>query len=189
MVSLRHTRYVHPERDPSRRMLVPATRLRVVQVLTGGQTGADRAATDFAVASGIAYGGWVPSGGWAEDSPTPPGVLAAYPNFTATASEDPAVRTIRNVDDADGLLVVSIGEFTSRGTELALARAAQRHTPLVSIDVRHRDAGRLLETFVTTLGVGCRLNVAGPRESEQPGVYGAVRRFLDAHADLLRGVR
>jgi hypothetical protein len=154
-------------------------------VLTGGQTGADRAATDFALESGLAYGGWVPRGGWAEDFPLPPGVLATYPGFTAAASGDPAERTIRNVDDADGLLVVSFGPVTSHGTQLALARAPQRPKPLASIDLQLGDAGERLAKLAASLGPGCTLNVAGPRESEQPGIYAATRQFLDAQRDLL----
>jgi hypothetical protein len=154
-------------------------------VLTGGQTGVDRAATDFALARGIAYGGWVPHGGWAEDFPAPPGVLAAYPNFTESPSADPAVRTARNVDDADGVLVVSIGAATSPGSALALARAGQQRKPLAVVDVLSGDARARLGALVELLDPGYALNIAGPRESEQPGVYAAVRRFLDANSDLL----
>lgn len=104
-----------------------------------------------------------------------------YPAFTETLSDDPAVRSVRNVDDADGLLVLSIGEFASRGTELAFERAAQLGRPSASINVQHAAAGRLLEALVSTLVPGATLNVAGPRESEQPGVYAAVCRFLELH--------
>lgn len=149
-------------------------------MLTGGQSGADRAATDFAVAKRIAYGGWVPRGGWAEDFPTPPGVLAAYPGFTETTSADPAVRTIRNVDEADGLLVVSIGPTSSRGTALALSRAALQRKPLAAVDLQDPGTG-WLEALVASLGPGSTLNIAGPRESEQPGIYEAARQFFDEH--------
>ena len=155
-------------------------------VLTGGQSGADRAATDFALAHGIAYGGWVPKGGGAEDFSTPPGVLATYPCFTETASADPAVRTVRNVDDADAVLVVSQGAIASRGTVLALERAEFLRKPWVAIDLRSGHAPTRFEAFVTSLRPGCALNVAGPRESEQPGIYAASRQFLDAHAWPLR---
>ena len=154
-------------------------------MLTGGQTGADRAAADFALENGIAYGGWVPHGGWAEDFPVPPGVLAAYPAFSEAASGDPAVRTIRNVDDADGLLVVSLGPISSRGTQLAVARAKERRTPADAVDLLHGNAGGRLAALVASLGAGCTLTVAGPRESEEPGIYAATRRFFDAHRDLL----
>ena len=58
--------------------------VHVRAIRCGGQTGADRAAVDFAIAWNIPYGGWVPLGGWAEDAPLPPGVLQQYPNFTGS---------------------------------------------------------------------------------------------------------
>jgi Circularly permutated YpsA SLOG family len=150
----------------------------LARVLTGGQTGVDRAATDVAIARGIAHGGWVPRGGWAEDFPVPPGVLAAYAGFTETESDDPAVRTIRNVDDADAVLVVTLGRATSPGTRLAVARAAEQGKRLVEIDLDGPGAVGQLAAFLGSLGDGCVLNVAGPRESEQPGIYAAVRTLL-----------
>ena len=48
-------------------------------IISGGQSGVDRAALDVAIARGIAYGGWCPKGGWAEDLAVPPGLLARYP--------------------------------------------------------------------------------------------------------------
>ena len=47
-----------------------------MKVTSGGQSGVDRAALDAAIACGIDYGGWCPRGGWAEDFPSPPGVLS-----------------------------------------------------------------------------------------------------------------
>ena len=55
-------------------------------VISGGQTGADRAALQAAIATGTPYGGWCPKDGWAEDLPRPPGVLALYPNLRETPS-------------------------------------------------------------------------------------------------------
>ncbi len=74
----------------------------VTAIVSGGQTGVDRAALDFAVERGVPYQGWVPAGGWAEDLADPPGLLARYPVLRATASADPADRTRRNnVGDCD----------------------------------------------------------------------------------------
>ena len=73
-------------------------------IVSGGQTGVDRAALDAAIARGIAYGGWCPQGGWAEDCPEPPGVLARYPLLRETPSADPAQRTEWNVRDSDASL-------------------------------------------------------------------------------------
>jgi hypothetical protein len=64
-----------------------------VKVISGGQTGADRAALDVATEQGLAYGGWCPKGGWAEDLSDPPGVLALYPDLRETPDADPGQRT------------------------------------------------------------------------------------------------
>ena len=93
---------------------------------------------------------------------------------------------LRNVDDADAVLVVSQGAIASRGTVLALERAEFLRKPWVAIDLRSGHAPTRFEAFVTSLRPGCALNVAGPRESEQPGIYAASRQFLDAHAWPLR---
>jgi hypothetical protein len=64
-----------------------------MKLISGGQTGVDRAVLDVAAARGIAYGGWCPKGGWAEDCPQPLGLLAKYPLLTETPLADPAQRT------------------------------------------------------------------------------------------------
>jgi hypothetical protein len=57
-----------------------------MKLICGGQSGVDRAVLDVAIERGIDYGGWCPKGGWAEDFPEPPGVLARYPALEATPS-------------------------------------------------------------------------------------------------------
>ena len=65
-----------------------------MKLLSGGQSGVDRAVLDVALARGIAYGGWCPRGGWAEDFPEPPGLLARYPKLRRRRS--PIRRSARN---------------------------------------------------------------------------------------------
>ena len=77
-----------------------------MKLLSGGQSGVDRAVLDVAMERGIDYGGWCPKGGWAEDFPLPPGVLAKYPNLKETPLADPAQRTEWNVRDADACMIV-----------------------------------------------------------------------------------
>ena len=85
-----------------------------MQLISGGQTGVDRAVLDVAVERGIAYGGWCPKGGWAEDFPKPPGLLAKYPQLRETPLADPAQRTEWNVRDADAcMIVVDAGGWVS----------------------------------------------------------------------------
>ncbi len=111
-------------------------------IISGGQTGVDRAALDAAIARGLAYGGWCPQGGWAEDMPAPPGLLAKYPHLRETPRADPAQRTEWNVRDADAslILVDAGGVAASGGTELAQALAAQYRKPLLVLDVSAPDA-------------------------------------------------
>src|SRR5262245_53687608 len=78
-----------------------------VTIISGGQTGVDRAALDAAIALGIPYGGWSPKGGWAEDMPSPPGILAHYPALRETSSADPSERTELNVRDSDATLLLT----------------------------------------------------------------------------------
>ncbi|HEY8504160.1 MAG TPA: putative molybdenum carrier protein, partial [Gemmataceae bacterium] len=84
---------------------------------SGGQTGVDRAALDFALERGIPYGGWCPRGGRAEDIPEPPGLLARYPQLTETPSAQPEQRTAWNVRDSHATLILTCGNAASPGTE------------------------------------------------------------------------
>ena len=61
-----------------------------MKLLSGGQSGVDRAVLDVAIARGIDYGGWCPKDGWAEDLSAPPGLLAKYPQLKETPLADPA---------------------------------------------------------------------------------------------------
>ena len=110
----------------------------MLKIVTGGQTGVDRAALDAAIELGIPYGGWCPKGGWAEDLPTPPGLLALYPNLRETPDADPAQRTAWNVRDSDRLLILV--EFRGhRGVEGNGARARLRGG---AIQALHRGRSR-----------------------------------------------
>jgi Circularly permutated YpsA SLOG family len=157
----------------------------VAKVVTGGQSGVDRAATDVAIACGVPYGGWVPRGGWAEDHQDPPGVLCTYPSFRALASPDPALRTARNVSEVDAVIVLALGALDSPGTRLTCASARARGLPLVSFELAVHEADDVLAAFAASVPVGASLLVAGPREREQPGVYEAARAFLERHAMTL----
>src|SRR5260370_17977114 len=68
-----------------------------MKIITGGQTGVDRAALNVAIERGMDWGGWCPKGGWAEDLPTAPGLLAKYPKLKETPQSNPLQRTEWNV--------------------------------------------------------------------------------------------
>jgi hypothetical protein len=153
---------------------------RLTRIISGGQSGVDRAALDFAIAGGLDYGGWCPKGGWAEDFPDPPGLLARYPNLRETPERDPKQRTEWNVRDSDATLVLTRGQASSPGTAFAIACADRYAKPHLIVDIAASDpAGRIRawsseHPAIRTLGIG------GPRESEAPGIYRAALAILSA---------
>jgi hypothetical protein len=155
-------------------------------LLSGGQSGVDRAALDAAIARGVDYGGWCPHGGWAEDFPQAPGVLAMYPKLKETPSADPAQRTEWNVRDADACLIIidAGGPDVSHGTALAQTLAHQYRKPLFVADLSSveilRDATLWLRVQQARRGADLKLAIGGPRESEAPGIYAQSRRFIEA---------
>ncbi len=108
----------------------------MVKILSGGQTGVDRAALDAAIAWAIPCGGWCPKGGLAEDMPHPPGLLRPYPMLQETPLADPAQRTEWNVRDSDRLMVLLDDRgLTSRGTEHAIRQARALGREVVILDL------------------------------------------------------
>lgn len=146
-------------------------------IVSGGQTGADRAALDAALACGLAIGGWVPKGRLAEDGPVP----ARYAGLRETDSEDTAVRTRLNVRDSDATLVVSRGPLTG-GSLRTADESVRAGRPLLHLDLARLEpaaaAGRLVEWLAAVRPVV--LNVAGPRASEDPAIGAAVAALLRA---------
>jgi hypothetical protein len=151
----------------------------MVKILSGGQTGVDRAALDAAIAWAIPCGGWCPKGGLAEDMPHPPGLLRPYPMLQETPLADPVQRTEWNVRDSDRLMVLLDDRgLTSRGTEHAIRQARALGREVVILDLgQSADVDRAAAWLGEGEGVVC---IAGPRESEAPGIYKAARTFLDA---------
>jgi hypothetical protein len=155
-----------------------------MMIISGGQTGVDRAALDAAIERGIRWGGWCPKGGWAEDLPDPPGVLIRYPNLRETPLSDPAQRTEWNVRDSDAILIVidRAGLPVSKGTSGAKAWADSHGKPLLVVEVSQPDAATQVALWLRELrkrsGADLKLGVGGPRESEAPGIYASARRLL-----------
>jgi hypothetical protein len=143
----------------------------VKRIVSGGQTGVDRAALDVALSLGIEHGGWCPRGRLAED-----GTIPARYLLTETASSDYAERTEKNVLDSDGTLILYRGRL-SGGTSLTRSLAQWYRKPCITFDLEKRvNVGRaqrwLDENKIRVL------NVAGPRESSAPGIHTAAREFL-----------
>jgi hypothetical protein len=144
----------------------------VAKVVSGGQTGVDRAALDAARAAGIAIGGWCPKGRRAEDGP----IAEHYP-LTETDSPNYKVRTRKNVEDADATLVLLRGGATG-GTKLTIDIAKDLGRPCLVVDLDGEAEPSQVEKWLAANAVRV-LNVAGPRESTAPGIGAAARRFLE----------
>jgi hypothetical protein len=162
-----------------------------MKLISGGQSGVDRAVLDAAAARNIAYGGWCPQGGWAEDFTEPPGLKAKYPNLQETPLADPAQRTEWNVRDADAcLIIVDAGGFeASAGTALASELAHRYRKPLFLATLGNADmckqATLWLRVQQAKHGSGLKLAIGGPRESEAPGIYQRAKAFISGLMDSI----
>ena len=136
----------------------------IEKIVSGGQTGADRAGLDAAIACGIPHGGWCPKGRKAEDGPIP----ERY-QLTETAGASYLARTERNVKQSDGTVIFTIGALS--GGSLRTVDFAKRHRkPYVHLDLAALDdaqATAALAGFVDQHDVRT-LNVAGSRGSSNP---------------------
>ena len=141
------------------------------RIISGGQTGVDRAALDAAQDCGIASGGYCPQGRRAEDGAIP----SHYP-LTELPSADYATRTRRNADAADATLILTRGPL-SGGSAYTARIARQLGKPLLVIDLAARPRVHTARAWLAAQAV-CVLNVAGPRESKVPGIYQQAHRFL-----------
>ncbi|MFN6962411.1 MAG: YpsA SLOG family protein [Pyrinomonadaceae bacterium] len=141
---------------------------RPIRIVSGGQTGADRAALDAALELGVEIGGSIPAGRTAEDGPVP----TRYSGLIETSSCKPSVRTILNVLASDATLIVCRGPLRG-GTRLTRIAAAKLHRPHILIDRRTLTARRA--AFIVRRWLERArpetLNVAGPRLSEEPSIY------------------
>ncbi len=148
----------------------------VRKIVSGGQTGVDRAALDAAIELGIPHGGWVPRGRRAEDGPVP-----AHYRLRETPNEEYAERTAWNVRDADGTLILSRGPLTG-GSELTRRIAREIGRPVLHVDLARTSAFQASQRILEWLARHeiRVLNVAGPRASKDPGIYDRALRLLEA---------
>jgi hypothetical protein len=155
-----------------------------MKIISGGQTGVDRAALDISIERGMSWGGWCPKGGWAEDLLDPPGLLNKYPKLRETPSSQPEQRTEWNVRDSDAILIITNREglAVSKGTKRAQEWADHCGKPVLVVDVGQPDAAAQVAQWLQSqrqrFGVHMTLGVGGPRESEAPGIYTSTRLLM-----------
>ena len=143
----------------------------IEKIISGGQTGVDRAALDVALELGIPCGGWCPKGRRAEDGRIP----NHYPVQEASSAEYP-VRTQLNVEDSDGTLILSWGSPVG-GTALTIKLAKKLRRPYLLVDLSNRGDPQKVWDWLRENHFQI-LNVAGPREGEAPGIRQKALSFL-----------
>ena len=144
---------------------------RLRMIISGGQTGVDRAALDAGRQLGIAGGGWCPKGSCAEDGMIP----LDYP-MQETPNRDYAQRTEWNVRDADATLILTVGSLAG-GTALTAKLAKSMVKPCLIVRLDGSEDVGAVRRWLCEHGVEI-LNVAGPRESEQSDIYVQAKSFL-----------
>ena len=147
----------------------------IQKIVSGGQTGADRAALDFAIKHKLPYGGWVPKGRKTED-----GTLPEKYHLQEMPTGSYSKRTEKNVLDSDGTLILSHGLLTG-GSALTTGFADHYRKPWIHIDLEitsYPEAARMIREWVRRNEVKA-MNVAGARESKDPKIYEAVATLLE----------
>lgn len=142
------------------------------KIISGGQTGVDRGALDFALEHGLEHGGFCPQGRRAED-----GVIPRIYELTSTRSTGYPQRTRMNVEEADATLILTPERRPTGGTRMTAKMAHLRGTPWLAADPTREEHVDKVAQWLEKTAPGV-LNVAGPRESKFPGVQGKTTAFL-----------
>jgi len=142
------------------------------KIISGGQTGVDRAALDAATDCGIPLGGWCPRGRLAEDG----AISEKYP-LKETTSANYSPRTRKNVEESDGTLILNEGDVLKGGTAYTKDTAVNMAKPFTVINLNDKRKTPKATRWIKSNKIRV-LNVAGPRESHFPGIYGKARMFL-----------
>jgi len=160
----------------SHRRTATGATVKALKIISGGQTGVDRAALDAALRHGINCGGWCPAGRLDEFGKIPD----HYP-IQELKDGGFAERTLQNVKDSDGTVVIYPGELRG-GTDRTVRFCVELERPYQLIEasrIAAQDAAKLIADFVRKNAIGI-LNVAGPRQSEWPGGSDYASRVLDS---------
>ena len=138
------------------------------KIISGGQSGVDRAALDAAIRIGIPHGGWIPKGRITEEGPLP----EKY-HLSEMPTESYSERTEKNVIDSDGTLIISRGT-PAGGTDYTRKMVLKHGKQMLHIDMAlHRnfkETASLVSAWIKMNNIET-LNVAGPRASKDPNIY------------------
>jgi hypothetical protein len=152
----------------------------IEKIVSGGQTGADRAGLDAAIEMDIPQGGWIPKGRKTED-----GGLPEKYQLKEMPTSSYAARTEQNVIDSDGTLIVSHGKLNG-GSAMTRQLAKKHKRPWMHVDLEKTNfskAAMEVRAWVTQDHITV-LNVAGPRGSKDPEIYEDTRKLLKAASQL-----
>ena len=156
--------------------LLPASEGGLRRIVSGGQTGVDRAALEAALELRFPCGGWCPKGRRAEDGEIPLRIP-----LQETPTDAYEQRTRWNVRDSDGTLVLTEGE-PSGGTALTVEESRRIGRPLLILDMKQDPKVESVKEWIQENRIRV-LNVAGPRESQIPGIYGRAFEFIEKLLD------
>jgi len=150
------------------------------KIVSGGQSGVDRAALDVAMQLGMPCGGWCPKGRLAED-----GEIPARYQLQETPSSKYQVRTDWNIRDSDATMILNLGRLEG-GTALTGVLAKSYGSPCIVIDLESPPDTEQLFTWLKENMVST-LNIAGPRASKSPDAYRLATNLLQRFIPLARG--
>jgi hypothetical protein len=145
---------------------------RIKKIISGGQTGADRAALDWAIQNAIPHGGWCPKGRRAED-----GMIPERYRLDETPSRDYEQGTMWNVRDADATVIITQARKLTGGTLLTCQFANLIGRPCLHVTPSD-DWRETIKEFIDKYSIQI-LNVAGPRRSDALGIEPFVYEVLD----------
>ena len=148
--------------------------MKISKIISGGQTGVDRASLDFAIKNNIKYEGFCPKGRKAED-----GIIDKKYKLTETKSENYYIRTDKNIKISDGTLIIIKNNIWGRGTLLTKKYCKKQNKKSLVIDIDNdiNDNINKITGFIEKYNIRT-LNIAGNRESTSPGVYKQTKDFL-----------
>ena len=145
--------------------------LKLRKIVSGGQTGVDRAALDVAIYLGIEHGGWCPRGRLAED-----GTIPKQYQLVETESTDYANRTEQNVIDSDGTLILFMTKL-SGGSLLTYKLARRHHRSCLTVDLNGDLDFEFAKNWLVKNNISV-LNVAGPRQSNSRTITALAESYL-----------